>query len=117
MSRKKIIKHATIALVSLIILIGSLFISRPVDFPSREVRLGYPIHFYTMDFGNNQSELSGAPDQFLKEHKFSIWSSWEERGSGSWVKSISSYLIIFLVLEGVIFSLSKIVSGKGKKLK
>lgn len=116
MNRKKIIKHLAIGLISLIILIGSLFISRPTVFPSREVRLGYPIHFFTLDFSGNQggTTLGGAPDLFLKSNNFNILSAWEEFGSFSWPRFISSHLIIFFVLECGVFALDKTFLKKGK---
>ena len=116
MSRKKIIKHVAIGFISLIILIGSLFISKPTVFPNREVRLGCPIHFFTLDFSGNRggTTLSGAPDLFLKSSKFNILSAREEFGLFSWPRFISSYLIIFFVLEGGVFVLDKTFLKKGK---
>ena len=115
MNKEKIIRHTIIGLVSLFFLVGSLFISRSVIFPSREVRLGYPIHFFTLDFSGNRggTTLSGAPDQVLERSKFNILSAWEEFGSFYLQGLISSYLIIFFVLESCVYFLkAKIIFYK-----
>lgn len=105
MGWRKIIRHAVIAVVSFLILIGSLFIPRSVDFPSRRVKLGYPVYFYSLDFSSQSTSMGGAPESYLKSRKFDFMSGWEEPGEVFWSNLALSYLIIFLVLEGANFIL------------
>ncbi len=98
---RKIIKHLVIGFVSIVFLLGTLFIKQPGDLPTRYVRLGYPIHFYTLDFSGDRggTHMSGAPDGFIASGRFNILSAWEEFGQTSWWRLILSYLIIFSMIE------------------
>lgn len=98
---KKMVKHAAIAIITLVITIGTLFISRPVEFPDRKVKLGYPIYFGTLDFDSPYTSMGGAPESYLRSRKFNILSSWEEHIQTSWGNFAISYTIIFLAIEAM----------------
>lgn len=113
-SKRKYIVHLGIAIVSFLILHGTLFISQPVNFPERKVFLGYPIHFYTLDFGSG-GNMAAAPEQFLRSTEFNILSSWEQSVETSLINKIGSFLIIFLITEVVYLLVYYMKSKKGKK--
>lgn len=98
---RKIIIHLVIGFVSIIFLFGTLFIEQPSELLTRRVHLGYPIHFYNLDFSGNQggTHMSGASDEVIAKGRFNILSAWEEFGRMNWLSFILSYLIIFSVIE------------------
>jgi hypothetical protein len=98
---KKIVIHTAIAVCATVILAGTLFISRPVEFPDRIIKLGYPIPFYTLDLGSPHTSMGGATDEYLTRRNFNILSSWEQYVQVSWRNFIGSYIIIFLIIEVV----------------
>lgn len=114
---KKIIKHLAIVFVTLVIIIGTLFIKQSVEFPERKIELGYPIHFWTLDFSGNRggTTMNGSPDIYLKNRKFNILSSWEEYVETSWINFILSYLIIFFIIEGVVLLINRSRPPTSKK--
>jgi hypothetical protein len=84
------------------VLVGTLFIPRPATFPYRNVELGYPIHFVTLDFSNKQgTTMGGAPDYILERDKFSITTAWEEHTDTSWKNFLVSYLIVATIPVGI----------------
>ncbi len=110
-SAKQIIKHLTTMLLSLTLLSTTLLISQPVEFPERKISLGYPIHFYTLDFGSPYTSMGGAPDEVLQSRRFNILSSWEEYAQFSWSNFVISYVIIFLGIESATFVIHLVNAG------
>lgn len=96
---RQIFFHLALMLLALALLTTTLFISQPVEFPERRINMGYPIHFYTLDFGSTNTSMGGAPDEFLRSRKFNYLSSWEERSQFSLPSFVVSYIIIFLGIE------------------
>lgn len=96
--------------VTSILLAATLFIKQQVEMPSRLVKLGYPLHFYTLDFSGirGSTTLSGSPDSYLQENRFNITSSWEEFGEVNWFYLILSYALIFISVTLIQIIISKI---------
>ncbi len=88
---KKIIKYSSVAIVSLIILLGTLSIPKTVyDKTDMEaVKLGYPISFITQNFARFDPPFPW---------KYNFGSPWEDPFKISWFSFLLSYLIIFLVV-------------------
>ena len=110
---KNVITHLVIVIFTVFILTGTLFISRPVNFPERKVNLGYPISFYTLDFSSTNTSMGGAPESYLKSRKFNAISSWEQSSQWNWQSYMISFTTIFFVFEIIyqIFNIIKRRSG------
>ncbi|MBU1684140.1 hypothetical protein KKC56_01605 [Patescibacteria group bacterium] len=88
---KKIIKYSSVAIVSLMILFGTLSIPKTVynKTDMEAVKLGYPISFVTQNFTRLDPPFPW---------KYSFGSPWEDPFKISWFNFLLSYLIIFLVM-------------------
>lgn len=89
---KKIIKYSFVALLTLVILLGTLSIPKTV-YNKKDmgaIKLGYPISFITQDVTKYDPPFPW---------KYSFESPWENPFEISWFNFLASYLIIFLVVS------------------
>ena len=98
---KKIIKYSLIGFISLIIVIGTLSVSKTVHNKEgmKAMEFGYPILFITQD-------LTSKDPSFPWKYSFS--SPWEHPFKISWGNFLLSYLIIFSITTLVFIGVGKI---------
>lgn len=98
---KKIIKYLLIGLISLIIVIGTLSISKTVynKEEMKAVEFGYPISFITQD-------LTAYDPPF--PWKYSFNSPWENPFKISWGNLLLSHLLIFFITTAVIIGAERL---------
>lgn len=104
---KKIIKYLLIGFVSLIIVIGTLSVSKTVHDKGdmKAMEFGYPISFITQD-------LTAHDPPFPWKYSFS--SPWENPFKISWSDLLLSYLIIFSITTSVVIGAERL-SIKNRK--
>lgn len=63
--------------MSIFLVLGTLLIPRSVN-NDRIVNLGFPIYFCKINFGVENSSMSGAPNKYLYGRTYNFTSAWEE---------------------------------------
>ncbi len=109
MMKKRVLKCLGFLFLVYVIVWSTLFIPRPVQFPERIVKLGYPISFVTLDFSTLTTPMGGAPDYVLERRKFNITSSWENTTRKSQSRFIISYMIVLFVMCGFRWMIGKMI--------
>jgi hypothetical protein len=102
---KNILIHLFLLVITILIVLGTLFIPQKInDMSKKEVSLGFPIHFITIDL---TKILPTYIDRKTQNRTYTITSCWEKRTTKSRVNFLLSFGIVFTILETIVYIINK----------